>query len=437
MNLLPAAFGLLASQLVIVHPVKDEATLTMLRAATSERDPVVRELAEEALAFIANPHATNRSVQLPALENPDWTDEEVLQHLTDPDAWRRETAVRMAGARQLTAAEPALVVALSDPDERLRQAAARALAQLRRGASAALSRLEVEPSRRMRHLLVDMAVAVHDPATRQGLLQLLSHARGETREAAILALARWGEPELAMSIAPLLTDPHPSVQTAAATALATLAHPATEQPLLDALERVAPTTLPIVVRALGELRSVAAIPRIGDWVMSTNDTLAAAAAEALGKIPDARVIALLKRPLERILYQQVTVRPIAIRYLRERGVADMAERMAQIAADQVVPPPPLIPEPAYDSPDARREALLYLQRFGTRAHAEYILNRIEPVPPAELRADLARTLSALTGEPYEPVLSEEYRSYFLESLARWERNLPRGGVRKVTPTRAP
>lgn len=429
MGLLMGAGTVEAWEPRIEHPVKDEATVAMLRAATAERDRVVREMAEEALAFIADPAMTNRISRLPELSRADWSDREVLQQLNAVDLWQLETAVREVGRRRLAEAEPVLVRLLDDADERVRRATAAALTQLRRGAMAALKRLEVEPSRRAREALVMVLLAVHDAPTRQGLLSLVRHPRWETREAAVWALRDWGDRDLALVVAPLLRDPHVSVQTAAAEALARMRHPATERALLEGLDHVAPVVQPVVVRALGELRSVAAIPRLGDWVTSTNDALAAASVEALGKIPDEQVLPLLRRPIERIFNQQVTVRPLAIRSLRERGVTGLADRMAQIVADRVVPPPPMMPEPMHDSVEARQEALRYLQQFGQRSHAEYILARIESKPPAELRLLLAETIGRLTGQRFEPVPDENYRRYFVESLTPWERPVPPGGIR--------
>ncbi|MDW8343525.1 MAG: HEAT repeat domain-containing protein [Verrucomicrobiae bacterium] len=421
-----------AWQPLIVHPVKDEATLAMLRMATGERDRVVREMAEEALALIADPNVTNRVSRLPALDHAGWSDADVLRHLNADEAWQREIAVREAGRRKLPDAEPALVALLEHSDERLRRAAAAALGQLRRGGAAALRRLEVEPSRRAREALVGLLLAVRDEASREGLVNLLRHPRWETREAAVWALRDWGDRELALVLTPLLRDRHLSVQTVATEALTHLRHPGTERALLDALDQVDPAVQPAVVRALGELRSVTAIPRLAEWVTSTNNALATATVEALGKIPDQRVPALLKRPIEQISNQQFTVRPVAIRYLRERGVSGLEKRMAQIVADRVVPPPPLIPEPGYDTVEARQEALRYLQRFGQREHAEYILGRMEAQPPPALRPLLAETISQLTGQRYEPVPDEDYRRYFVESLTVWDRTVPRGGIRLVT-----
>lgn len=136
---------------LILHPVKDAATLEMLRAALKEPDPVVRELALDALAIIRDgvvPRRVRPRSQPSSPETLRSTNTLTLVHalrgleaetarretpllltlLHRPEAVVQEESVRAIQRSQITAANSELIALLSDPDEGLRLAACETLA---------------------------------------------------------------------------------------------------------------------------------------------------------------------------------------------------------------------------------------------------------------------------------------------------------------------
>ncbi len=401
------ALVLVAWTPVITHPVKDEATHEMLREVARENDRVVREEAQEALDFIAGKAVTNHVVALPVVETATWSDADVMAKLQSPEILRQEAAVRAVRDRSLTNAVPVLVALLDDEDERLRGAVSETLAALRR--------LEVEPSARIRRALVAVLLAVRDAATLRSVLDLMQHERWQAREAAAQAVEKWGDRELALRLVPLLSDASEPVQVAAGTALAALRHPETEAALLARLPAAADAVKPVMMTALGNLRSVAAVPALIEFATGTNDVLGVAAAEALSQIEDDRIVPAFRQVIYQVTYLQMETRVVALRQLRERRDAALADRMTQFVTEQVVPPPPMAAGPMMDSVEARMEALRYLLVFGQAKHGARLLERLQEPVPGEMRPLLAETLTKLTGRPYRPVPDQNYRRYFVES----------------------
>ncbi|PHX94941.1 MAG: hypothetical protein CK546_05095, partial [Pedosphaera sp.] len=222
---------------LILHPVKDAATLEMLRAALKEPDPVVRELALDALAIIRDGVVPRRvRPPVPAPSSPETLRSTNTHTLVDalrgldaetarretpllltllhrPEAVVQEESVRAIQRSQITAANSELITLLSDPDEGLRLAACETLAGmfdfLPRPAltTAMVRRLELDPSSQVRRVAGLTLVALHDAPARDALLRLLGHARGVTRVSAAAALGTWGDSELAGALHPLLGDP--------------------------------------------------------------------------------------------------------------------------------------------------------------------------------------------------------------------------------------
>ncbi|MFM8471765.1 MAG: HEAT repeat domain-containing protein [Limisphaerales bacterium] len=240
---------------VIIHPVKDAATLEMLRAMLKEPDPVVRELATDALATVRDGVVPRRVQPDPAAASSPaalWSTNTVtlvtalrgldaeaarreatnlLELLRRPEVVVQEEAVRALQRGQFTAASREWPALLDEPDEGLRQAACEALAAMfdrvpRAELMAAMvRRLELDPSSQVRRVAGLTLVALHDAPARAALLRLLQHARGVTRVSAAFALGTWGEAELADALHPLLTDPADLVARAASHALGQLRNP--------------------------------------------------------------------------------------------------------------------------------------------------------------------------------------------------------------------
>ena len=432
---------------LILHPVKDAATLEMLRAALKEPDPVVRELALDALAIIRD-GVVARRVRPPAAEATSpaalrSTNTLTLVHALrglDAEAARRETAllitllrrpeavvqeeaVRAIQRGQITAASSELIARLSDPDEGLRLAACEALAGMfdripRPELTAAMiRRMELDPSSQVRRMAGLTLVALHDFPAREALLRLLGHERGVTRVSAALALGAWGDAELAGTLHPLLADRADLVARAASHALGQLRNASSKAPLLAAFEARGPEVQERAAWALGELKSTNAVPAMAERLATTDEALKVSLVLALGKIGDKRALP----PLRQVLLQIVLAnnlpraREAAFTSLTAMGDKLSIQRAIQIVTTPVVPPAPG-GGPTYDEDFVRIAALRFLAALGDRAVGTTLLTATKDSVPRDMRLTMAETLSKLLGKNYQPVRDEDHRRYFVESV---------------------
>lgn len=415
---------------LITHPVKDEATHEMLRVTAQEADRAVREEANIALRQIESGVPVASTNRLGPVDTRAWTPQDVLQNLNAPAIHIQEAAVRAVSREQATAAIPLLLPLLQNEDELLRRTVCETLAAIgaadRAGevVKAVGQLLEVEPSTRNRTAAVAVLTTLRgEPAWRE-LVRLLQHARWQARQSAVTGIALWNDPAVVELLHPLLEDKTPAVQVAVADALGRLKNPASEAILLAYLPTATGEAQLKAGWALGELRSVGAVPFLVDWVKSTNDAQGVVAAEALGRIEDDRVIPALRHVITLVMYQQLNTRVVALRLLRERAVPGLAPRLVQFVTEAVVPPPPLMQAPLFDTVPARVEALRYLAEFGTRADGEKILSQLKEVLPAELRPPLAATLTKLLQKEYRPLPDHDYRRHFVESRSPSPYSMP-------------
>ena len=431
----------------IVHPVKDAATLEMLRAALKETDPVVRELALDALNIIrdggavrrmrqpapaAIPPAGLRSTNLltvgKALQGLDAGAARgeaalLLSMLSRPEAVVQEEAARAIQRGQITAASGELIARLNDPDEALRLAASEALAGMfdripRAELTAAMvQRMELDPSSLVRRVAGLTLVALHDAPAREALLRLVGHERGLTRVSAALALGAWGDAELAGALHPLLTDRADLVARAASHALGQLRNANSKAPLLATFEARGPVVQERAAWALGELKSTNAVTALAERLATTDEALKVSLSLALGKIGDKRALP----PLRQVLLQIVLAnnlpraREAAFTSLTAMGDKLAIPRAIQIVTTPVVPPAPGA-GPTFDEDFVRIAALRFLAALGDRAVGTTLLTATKDSVPRDMRPAMAETLSKLLGKNYQPVPDEDHRRYFVESV---------------------
>lgn len=432
---------------LILHPVKDSATLEMLRAALKEPDPVVRELALDALATVRDGAAPRRvkPATLPASSPAALrsTNTVTLVHalrsldaeaarrevptlmamLRRPEAVVQEEAVRAIQRGQITAASSELIARLDDLDEGLRQAACEALAAMfdrvprPELTTAMVRRLELDPSSQVRRVAGLTLVALHDAPSRDALLRLLSHARGVTRVSAALAIGTWGDADLAEALHPLLTDSADLVARATSHALGQLRNPRSKAPLLAAFEARGPVVQERAVWALGELKHTNAVPAMIARLGTTDEALKVSLVLALGKTGDKRALPPIREVLQKIalLNNLPKAREAAFTTLMAAHDRLAILRAIQIVTTPVVPPAPGA-GPTFDEDFVRIAALRYLAAVGDRATGTALLAAIKEGVTREMRLTVAETLSKLLGKNYQPIPDEDHRRYFVESL---------------------
>lgn len=433
---------------VILHPVKDTATLEMLRAALKEPDPVVRELALDALAIIRDGVVPRRvKPPAPTASSPDAlrsTNTLTLVHALrglDAEAARRETMILMALLRrpeavvqeeavraiqrgQITAASIELIALLNDPDEGLRLAASETLAAMfdhipQPALTAAMvRRMEFDPSSQVRRVAGLTLVALHDAPARAALLRLLQHARGVTRVSAALALGTWGEADLAEALHPLLADPADLVARAASHALGQLRNPGSKASLLATFEARGPVVQERAAWALGELKSTNAVPAMIARLGTTDEALKVSLVLALAKTGDKRALPPLRQVLQQIVLMNnlPKAREAVFTALVAAGDKLAIPRAIQIVTTPVVPPAPGA-GPTFDEDFVRIAALRYLGAVGERAAGATLLTALKDSVPRDMRPAVAEALTRLLGKQYQPVSDEDHRHYFVESLA--------------------
>lgn len=444
---------------LVMHPVKDTATLELLRAVLKESDPVVRERALEALAIIRDPvdatrlrallevksiiarqqaaaaspdalRSTNTVALIHALRGLDAEtarkeSKTLLALLRRPDVAVQEEAVNAIQRGKIAAAAPELIARLDDPDEGLRLAACRALVVMAKDVSqpeliaAMVRRMELDPSSQVRGTAGLALAFLHDAPALDALLRLLKHARGETRASAAHALGLLIlKPELAHALHPLLSDREDLVARAAASSLAILNNPESKVSLLTALQKRGPVVQERAAHALGVLKDTNAVTSLIDRLGTTNEPLKVALVLALGKIGDKRALPPLRNVLQQIVLANnlPKARKAAFVALTEMRDKLAIPRAIQVVTTAVVPPAPGA-GPTFDEDYVRIAGLRYLAALGDKTVGAKLLASLKEWVPREMRPAVAETLSELLGKKYQPISDEDYRHYFVESLA--------------------
>jgi HEAT repeat protein len=427
---------------VVIHPVKDEATYEMLRVVAQEKDPAEREAAENALAFIRDPGAAGhpsaparrpaRPAEIDRLAQATAENRaEVLQLLNHPLAGICQQAVRTVQRLQFTDVQPALLPLLENPDSALRRTVCETITDV----PSLARQLARDDDPFVRRAAADRLLGFHSEAARAALLPWLRHERAAVRQETVRVLGLWAEPALAMELHFLLDDPEPDVAGAAAEALGKLHNPESVNPLL---ERAA--NAPVIAQerfawALGELRTTAAVPVLLRLLQRQEDKVEAAAAEALGKIGDQQAVGPLREILPAVVAHHSAVRQQAIAALRRLGDRASVNRVFPVVTERILPPPPMATEPLYETDEVRAEGLRYLAHAGDATLAAKLLTSFKDLPSFQLREVLAETITRLTGDPYRAIPEEDIRHYSVESLAvsRYPWLPPTPGVGPLLP----
>ena len=419
---------------VILLPVKDEATHAMLRASLRDHDPLVRIQGLVALATIRDPadqlaiHALesdpNAAVREQARRQPWPAVDPVVapanpgDWLTEPSVLHRQVAVDAIARQKLTALAPRLPALLETPDSVLRRHVCEALGQLRAGQSTALAtQLARDDDPLVRRAAAEALLLLHTDDAAAALTELLQQDRAPVRLEAARALGSWAQPGRANPLHALLADPEPSVARVAAEALGKLANPDSQSPLLHQLSKSPVLVQERMAWALGEFKTVAAVPALVPVLKAGYEPLEASSAEALGKIGDRQVIPEVQKILVEMKIHGSSVRQRAIEALRRLDDRESTKRVLQLLTERVVPPPPGVSEWSYDSDEVRAEAARYLAFIGDRKLADEFMGKLKDIPSWPLRQVLVGTLMQLTGKSYRAEFTVDTRHYLLESLS--------------------
>lgn len=360
----------------------------------------------------------------------------LLLLLRRPEVVVLEEAARAIQRGRIATAAPALTALLDDADEGVRLAAAEALAAMfdsvpRPGLTGPMiRRMELDPSSLVRRVAGLTLVALHDDAAREALLRLLRHERAVTRASAAFAVGAWGEPVLAANLHPLLSDTDERTARAAAVALGRLKNSESKAPLLAALLARGPFVQERVAWALGELKSTEAVPALIERLATTDEALKTSLVLALGKTGDKRALPPLRQVLLQISFANNLphAREAAFVALTAAGDKLAIPRAIQIVTTPVVPPPPG-GGPSFDETFVRNEALRYLAAVGDKTTGAALLAAIKDGLVRDMRPTVAETLTKLLGRDYQPIPDEDFRGYFVESLApRPHKSVPPPGA---------
>ncbi len=359
----------------------------------------------------------------------------VVEKLDDPATVVAEAAVRAIGRLQLAKGVRPLLKKLPAADTALRPEICVTLGVLGGASATAVlaQRLADDPDLFTQQAAANALLTIHTDTAREELVLLLENPRATTRRETVRVLGQWKSSALATNINPLLTDPEPAVAAAAAEALGRLRHPSSRPLLLERLVQGPVMVQERVAWALGQYRAREAVPQLTKLLWSKNDALEATVAEALGLIGDRDAWPAMHKMLYEMLEHGATVRVKTIQALQRMGDREMTPRVFQIVTEKVIPPTAVMPLPSYDATSVRVAALQFLMEWGDTATGEKLLKGFPDTPPRELRPALAKALTKLTGHAYEPVPDETHTLYSVESLGPvpYQSIPPSPGVRLV------
>lgn len=260
-----------------------------------------------------------------------------------------------------------------------------------------------------------------DPAVVAALAKALRGDRGHiVHQTAAAALEKLTAPEVVAAVTAAAGDKDARVRAAVARILGGRSEPAAAATLWRMLDDAEPSVLAAALEALhrrGAPRDGARLDRVRSLENHENAEVVAGAIRLRGDLGDRDAIPALARRLHNLNRESHPApRAAALEALIALGHAGEAPRAIELAAKKVIPSTATNPEPTPDHIAVRRAALRYLERFGDAAAAEELLAAFDDVPPPELRPDIARAVSRMTGRPYRALPDYSYRAYSVESL---------------------
>lgn len=251
-------------------------------------------------------------------------------------------AARVLGELCAKEATETLQGALDATDATLAQAAATALGQIRAPSAveALIARLS-HPSRNVRFAATEALGLIRGERAVEALLDVAGRQDGELRAAVLHALARDPPAQARDLFVAALTESNVMCEYAAR-ALARLRDPSTVRALKEAFERQSGSPRVYLADALGALGDPAALDVLCRELASERSgypRVDLRAANALGRIGDARAVPTLVRVFEEALaFEDLSLLDVTARALgrlRAKGVARLLTRALTIESDSV------------------------------------------------------------------------------------------------------
>ncbi len=290
------------------------------------------------------------------------------------------------------------------------------------GASQVLGqRLETENDPALWPALCEALGVLDDETAVAALAAELQRRRGfAAQSAAVRALGGMKTLGASATLVAATRDPDPRVRTLAAETLGARREASAAAALwlmLDDGEAEVITAALQALHRLGTPRAGARPDRLRALTNHENPNVVAGAIRIRGDLGDRDMIPDLVQRLRRVRIDvPAEPRAAALDAMIALGHGAEVRRAIELVAKNVVPPSQYNPQPMPDSPSVRRAALRYLERFGDAAAAATMLAAFDELPPPDLRDDIARTATKLTGRPHRALPDYRYRSYDVESL---------------------
>lgn len=263
----------------------DEESIAAFAAGEIARDRLIAQLKgrlrpqhEALLLGYAAQVAGERSADFSALFAALGLVERQYKRLRSPFWWRRAGGARALGQMGDGAAVPLLVGRLADPNPAVGFAAARALIDLGR-ADLLASRLAEQALQFGPLHLADLVAGTGDELT-EGLLQLVAHPSPSVRQTACELLGQLRSTAAVPLLGDRLRHDTLPVQSAAARAAGAIGAPELVDPLTAALGG-APSLQRAAAEALGRIGDPSAIPALAALLQSDQRTVVDAGARAL------------------------------------------------------------------------------------------------------------------------------------------------------------
>ena len=350
---------------------------------TATRDPTAR--IEGATAARRAELLTELAVRTPSAAEP-----VIVRALEDPDDRVRATAAELAGRLRVRAAREPLVRWLDDPQASIRAAAARALASIADATTIpALARLFNDRDSEVKLAAVQAVGAIGGATAVVPLLDRLSDDDSDVRIAAARALGELGDARAVLSLLGVLRDPTAEVREAVCTALGRLRDERALRGIVALLRDPTPEVRLAAARAIGVIGSREAVVDLApialgaDFVgdVSQRIELARAAVASVGRIGGPAAIDLLVR-----VFRSNTSPDVA------RAATDALRSLGDSARSAI---PLLAAEPV--PTNARDSLSALLGELGTDEAADALLGLTEASRPAS--PDVYLRALGRTGSP--------------------------------------
>lgn len=224
----------------------------------------------------------------PAAANFDWAGRVELdaEGLSSDDPGKRAQAVSDLGKYDISLTQPYLMRALADSDDKVKQAAAKALGI--GGATAAVPTMIdwlTDPDPKVKQVAADVLGEIGGPEATAALTRSLGDSDSTVRMYAVKALGAIGQrgnSTVVISLIPRLEDDKADVRIATIAVLEELGDRRAVIPLVARFGDTAPEARRTAVRAVGKLGDPSAVPALIRLMNDPNDDVRTAAVGSLG-----------------------------------------------------------------------------------------------------------------------------------------------------------